>query len=605
MKRFLRIKHLEWHQLPVGTVLLFLLLLAAQSVVAQCTNTTLFPATAVTVSSFNDTVVVSNNSNAGQYYQVKNLALNKSYVFTAKAGDFITIRNPYTNAVLGSGPAPYTYAAGSGPDAVNVHINLVSPACGTDATARTTAVVCTNCTTVGSKTGVNQPNPQAMLDVGGEIKLGNANRTPQAGMVRWNPATSDFEGYNGTLWLSLTKAYAGSGQWGQVSTTTIQENNKVTASDGAADDKFGYAVSISGDYAIIGASGDDNGANANQGSAYIFARIGNSWTQQAKLTAADGAAGDQFGISVAINGDFAVVGANFDTVGANARQGSAYVFVRNGSGWIQQAKLTAADGAAFDNFGISVAISGDYAVVGAYLDDVGGWPDRGSAYVFVRTGSSWSQQSRLTGESGEFSGINFGNSVAISGDYVIVGSDNDNNLPRYAYVFVRSGTSWAQQAGLQIEYDNKVFQMGFSVSISGSYAIVGYPTLDIDNKPNQGQAYIFIRNGTTWSQHAVLRAKDGAANAFFGNSVSLSGDIAIVGAYNTTVGSRTIGASYIFVRNGTSWGQQSKLITSDGAAGANVGLSVSISGDNAIVGASGNDIGSNTDQGSVYFIRKN
>src|SRR5206468_3053516 len=162
---------------------------------------------------------------------------------------------------------------------------------------------------------------------------------------------------------------------------------------------------------------DDVGANADQGSAYVFVRNVTTWTQQAQLTASDGAVSDAFGWSVAISGDTAVVGAFVDDVGANVDQGSAYVFVRSGTTWTQQAQLTASDGAVSDAFGWSVAISGDTAVVAAFVDDVGANVDQGSAYVFVRSGTTWTQQAQLTALDGA-ANDDFGYSAAISGDTV-------------------------------------------------------------------------------------------------------------------------------------------------------------------------------------------
>jgi len=287
----------------------------------QCTSTILFPGNPLTASSFKDTITVSTVSRAGDYYRVNGLALNRTYVFTSSnPDDYITLRNEYTNAVLGHGPAPYTYNVGSGPDLVQVHLTL-TVACGTQATSRTTRFYCSNCPAVPGRVGVNTTNPRATFDVAGEIKLGTNTRPAEAGMVRWNPATQDFEGYNGTDWLSLTRSNAAPGQWGQVSAANIQENNKITASDGAPSDLFGSSVSIIGDYAIVGSPKDDIGANANQGSAYIFVRNGNNWTQQAKLTASDGATEDEFGFSVSISGYYAIVGAADDDIGANANQG--------------------------------------------------------------------------------------------------------------------------------------------------------------------------------------------------------------------------------------------------------------------------------------------
>jgi hypothetical protein len=171
---------------------------------------------------------------------------------------------------------------------------------------------------------------------------------------------------------------------------------KLTASDGAAGDSFGSSVALSGDTALVGAPYDDVGANTDQGSAYVFVRSGATWSQQAKLIASDGAAYDYLGASVALSGDTALVGAHWNEIGANFDQGSAYVFVRSGTTWSQQAELTAADGTTWDSFGHSVALSGDTALVGANWDDT----CQGSAYAFVRSGATWNQQAKLTASDG-------------------------------------------------------------------------------------------------------------------------------------------------------------------------------------------------------------
>jgi hypothetical protein len=611
MKKFISYRCLRtWHFLGLYRLLPLFILFIGQRAFAQCTGTVLAPNTAVIASSFNDTIIVSNKSMAGQYFLVKNLALNKSYLFiSSRAGDYFTIRNVYSNAVLGHGPAPYSYAVGSGPDLIYVHINLQSPPCGSDAIFRTIKIVCTTCTKEPAKVGVNTTDPQASLDIAGEIKLGNTNRPAEAGMVRWNNDTKDFEGYNGMEWISLTKSNAATGHWGQISAANIIENTKLLASDGAIGDDFGYSVSISGDYAIIGAPYDDIGVNGDQGSVYIFLRNGTAWAQQAKLIASDGAANDFFGYSVSISGDYAFVGAVFDDVGANMNQGSAYIFIRNGIGWTQQAKLTASDGAEVGLFGYSVSISGDYAIVGAKYDDVGANTQQGSAYIFFRTGTAWAQQAKLNASDGASSDY-FGHSVSISGDYVIVGTTNDdvggNTDQGSAYTFLRSGTAWTQQAKL-IASDGAISDyFGSSVSISGDYAIVGAKTDDVGSNTDQGSAYIFIRLGLSWTQQAKLTASDGAADDYFGYSVSISGNYAIVGALYSDVGVfPNQGSAYIYIRNGTTWVQQAKLNTSDGDSNDYFGHSVSISGNYAIVGARNDDIGANSDQGSVYIILKN
>ena len=215
---------------------------------------------------------------------------------------------------------------------------------------------------------------------------------------------------------------------------TLDESvqRKLTASDADSSDVFG-SVSVSGDYALVGAQGD----NSQAGSAYIFVRSGTTWTQQQKLTASDAASGDLFGSSVSISGDYAVVGARQD----NSNAGSAYIFVRSGTTWTQQQKLTASDVVEADSFGISVSVSGNYAVVGAYgNDDAGTYSNSGSAYIFVRSGTTWTQQQKLTASDAAASDA-FGMSVSVSGDYAVVGAYDTNdgaNLRGSAYVFVMS-----------------------------------------------------------------------------------------------------------------------------------------------------------------------
>ena len=370
------------------------------------------------------------------------------------------------------------------------------------------------------------------------------------------------------------------------------ELDKLLASDGAADNYFGRSVSVSGDYAIVGAyQDDDNGPDS--GSAYIFYFDGTSWSQQAKLLAADGAYLDRFGFSVSISSNYAIVGAYQD----DDTDGSAYIFKRSGTSWSEQAKLLAADGAYMDRFGWSVSISGDYAIVGAYGDD----GDAGSAYIFYYNGISWSEQAKLTAADAA-TGDRFGHSVSISGDYAIIGAqyDDDNGgSSGSAYVFNRSGTNWSQQDKLLAADGAAGDFFGNSVCISGDYAVVG-AYWDDDNGDKSGSAYVFNYNGTSWPQQAKLTATDAAANDLFGRSVSISGDYAIVGASLDDDNGINSGSAYIFYYNGTYWSQHAKLLASDGAAYDWFGHSVSVSGDYAIVGASLDDDNGSA-SGSAYI----
>jgi hypothetical protein len=378
------------------------------------------------------------------------------------------------------------------------------------------------------------------------------------------------------------------------------EKQKLLASDADDNDQFGISVSISGDYAIVGAP-NDNDKGTDSGSAYIFWWDGTSWVQQAKLLASDGDAIDFFGYSVSISGDYSIVGAGGDDDKGNW-SGSAYIFKREGAAWVQQAKLLASDGAAGDEFGISVSISGDHAIVGAYEDDDKG-TDSGSAYIFKRDGETWSQQQKLLASDGAVEDY-FGVAVSICDDLAIIGAIGDDDKGNYsgsAYIFKWTGTSWSQQAKLLASDGAADDLFGISVSISGDYAIVGAD--QYYNSSGTGKAYIFERSGANWVQKPKLTASDGTEQDKFGICVSISGDYAIVGAYLDDAKGSNSGSAYIFKRKGTAWVQEKKLLASDGAQGDQFGWSVSISGDYAIVGARGDDDRGNA-SGSAYLFQR-
>jgi len=366
---------------------------------------------------------------------------------------------------------------------------------------------------------------------------------------------------------------------------------KLTASDAAAYDRFAEAVSISGDYAIVGALGSDN----YTGSAYIFKREDSTWTEQAKLTASDAAEYDSFHY-VSIDGDYAIVGApgNDD---AGSYSGSAYIFKREGSTWTEQAKLTASDADAGDHFGSPVSIDGDYAIVGASRNDDAGSAS-GSAYIFKREGSTWTEQAKLTASDGA-SYYFFGRSVSIDGDYAIVGAYGSDNYTGAAYIFKREGSTWTEQAKLTASDAAEYDYFGWSVAVDGNYAIVGAPG-DPEAGEYPGSSYVFKREGATWTEQAKLTASDAAEYDYFGGSVSISGDYVIVGARAHEEFGSGPGAAHIFKREGSIWTEQYKLTASDRAEHDYFGHSVSISGDYAIVGAPFDDDAGNI-SGSAYI----
>jgi len=377
-----------------------------------------------------------------------------------------------------------------------------------------------------------------------------------------------------------------------------EEQDKLTASDGAMDDRFGSAVSIDGDYAIVGTNlNDDNGQNS--GSAYIYTRSGTSWSQQDILTPSDGGTNDEFGWSVSIDGDYAIVGARYDDDNGND-SGSAYIFYRTGSTWSEQAKLMASETGVNARFGESVSIDGDYAVVGEP------WRDglKGAAYIFKRTGSTWSQQAKITHPDPDvWNG--FGFSVSIDGDYAIIGVqyDDDNGQDSgSAYIYKRSGTSWSVQWKLIASDGTQGDEFGNSVSIDGEYAIVGAYADDYLGLWT-GSAYIFKRTDTNWSQQTKLTALDEEAGKFFGFSVSIYGEYSIVGAFGDNDNGFNAGAAYIFKRTGTTWSQETKFVPLDNENSDQFGSSASIYGNYAIIGALGDD-DKGFNAGAAYVYNK-
>ncbi|MBN1866804.1 FG-GAP repeat protein, partial [Candidatus Sumerlaeota bacterium] len=395
---------------------------------------------------------------------------------------------------------------------------------------------------------------------------------------------------------------------------------KVAASDAAVDDWFGYAVSVSGDTALVGAYGDDAGTSQSVGSAYIFARNqggADNWGQMAKLTASDAAADDWFGYTVSLSGDTALVGAMLADSGTSLSVGAAYVFERNQGGadsWGQVAKVTASDAAANDYFGCAVSLSGDTALIGARGDDEGTSLGVGSAYIFERNqggADNWGQVAKLAAlDAAEFD--DFGHAVSLSGDTALIGAyqdDDDGNASGSAYIFERNQggvNNWGQVAKLTASDAAAEDSFGYSVSLSGDTALVGAYRND-DGGSTSGSAYIFGRNqggADNWGQVAKLAASDAAADDYFGYSVSLWGDIALVGAYQDDDGGSASGSAYVFERNrggASNWGEVAKITASDAAAGDRFGWAVSLSGDTVLIGAYDDDEGTSLSVGSAYF----
>ncbi|MEO6718805.1 MAG: FG-GAP repeat protein [Ferruginibacter sp.] len=457
------------------------------------------------------------------------------------------------------------------------------------------------CQSVGINEDASAPNPSALVDIKSISKglliprMSTAQRkaiaSPAAGLLVFDLDKSTIYLFDGQKWQPMLFANS------DLNNPSIAR----AASDGTAGDKFGVSVSISGDYAIIGAFNEDIATKADQGAAYIFIRQDGGWSQQSKLIASDGAAGDNFGNSVSISGDYAIVGAP-KGAGAWFLQGAAYIFVRNGTSWTQQAKLNASDGIIGEYFGTSVSIDGNYAVIGAPNAQVF-YANQGAAYVFMRGGTSWAQQSKLTYPGGQYNDY-LGYSVSISGEYVIAGAPYFDWLGTDrggAFTFLRTGSSWVFQESLDPNTAKQGDNFGSSVSMKGSSVIAGAPNHDGQNT-NDGCAYVFVLNGASWNQQSEISPVNSQVNANFGSSVSIDGDNAVIGEIYEDVygnnGQQDAGAAYIFHRLATSWNFVRTIIDGNLQPSGFFGSAVGVSGYNYIVGA----VGKNNSQGEVNFL---
>jgi hypothetical protein len=368
---------------------------------------------------------------------------------------------------------------------------------------------------------------------------------------------------------------------------------ELTATDGGAGDAFGRAVALDGDTALIGAYLHSPGGKTNAGAAYVFTRSGASWTQQAKLVAADGVANDRFGHAVALSGDTALIGAPLTSSGGKLRAGAAYVFTRSGTVWTLRQKLTATDGAAEDTFGSSVAVSSQgTALIGAESHDVSGLADAGAAYVFTLLAARpvWIQQAELNATNGA-AGDRFGTSVALAGETALVGAPTHGVAGELvngaAYVFTRTAGAWAQQQMLTAsDGAAQVSSFGHAVALAGDTALVGAPNHAGVGKDDDGAAYVFTRSAGAWTQQQMLAASDGAFSDEFGDDVALSGDTALIGVPSRDTGGLTSsGAAYVFRRVAGAWTQQPPLTAPDAVAQDSLGWAVAVSGETALVGA--------------------
>ena len=472
---------------------------------------------------------------------------------------------------------------------------------------------------------------EKQLEIEGAIKIGHLDEESpdplEAGTIRWNPTSQDFEGWNGTEWKSLTlsaSSLPGPSSWAPPTT----ELCRLTATDGDANDEFGGRVDIDKNVIVVGANDHDTNGNSNQGKAYIFERNGECWLQISELTALGSAADDRFGLSVAISDDVVIVGAPFHNNDGNSDQGKAYIYVKPETGWpptmTQTTTLISNDGNAEDQMGMSVDIWGDVVIVGAPNHDLVDSLDHGKVYVFQKPTTGWPSimtQSAILLPTDGASEEYFGSSISIFEDQVAVGAyknTNGNYRQGIAYIFEKPTSGWSStiyQSASLISSDGEAEDFfGARLSISADVVAVASQKKKVNGNVDQGQVYLFAKPVAGWSgtisEISKLIASDGTADDIFGTSVSISDHVIVVGApWHDSQSNDRQGKTYIYEKPTQGWPsimfETLILRASDGEAVDQFGINVAIDENVIVVGAFAHDVNENQNQGQAYIFVRN
>ena len=379
-----------------------------------------------------------------------------------------------------------------------------------------------------------------------------------------------------------------------------QQGQKLTAFDAAAEDAFGRTVATDGQRIIVGSYKDDDDG-LDTGSIYLYVQDGATWTFEQKLTAGDGTPTDRFGWDVDIEGEFAIAGAAADFAVAQ-RSGSAYIFRYDGATWGLQKKLTASAGIVAELFGVGVSISGNVAVVGA-SGNLGNGSGSGGAYVYRYDGADWPEEALLVASDGSPNDDFGSQAVSIDGDVIVIGAPFDSDFEQgagSAYVFRHDGSDWVEEQKLTGSDTDFQDTFGSAVAVDGDILIVGAPNAMGANVVT-GAAYVFRFDGVAWVEEAKIFSADGQTSDGYGASVALSGEVAVVGASGVSppfVGQGG-GAAYVYQHNAGDWGLTTQLTPDDLQFEDRFGTEVNIEGTTILAG-SPNDDDDGDGSGSAY-----
>lgn len=354
-----------------------------------------------------------------------------------------------------------------------------------------------------------------------------------------------------------------------------QQVAKLMAADATVDSRFGSSISHDGNLIVIGANSDDANGN-DSGAAYVFELKNNQWIQNSKLVPDDASSGDFFGGNVSLSDNRVLISANGDDENGN-NSGAAYIFEYDLIQWNQTQKLTASDGESGDNFSISVSLSGSRALIGAYRNAEGG-----SAYIYDLINDHWVETASLVPDNGQ-TNDNFGYSVHLLNNTAIIGGYR-SMVTGSVYVFELNSDHWNQVAELKADDGEGGDEFGFSVYYDPDHIVIGARS-DNDNGFNSGSVYIFERNNKQWLQSTKLSAGESSYRDWFGSAVALSGDLALVGSTNDGDNGLGSGSVYFYENIQGKWVFRDKLYPNNPMQGEFFGKSISISGNKAVIGA--------------------
>lgn len=549
----------------------------SSQLISQCQNTTLFPTAFVTAGNYNELVVISETQMTGQYAVIENLQPGKQYTIASTGlNDYITIRDYYISAnVVAHGVSPLSFVVlANTPNKITVHFNLQLPPCGAENSIRSTTIQCIDCGPAPVSLGIGKNNPDAILDVNGEIKLAGIRTPASAGAIQWNSVTKDFEGFDGSNWRSFTKP---NGQWGALVNKLSNESQKIRGDSTQATDGCGISVSVDGKFAAVGCYLDSINGNEKQGSVYIFKKSGTTWVQHAKIYAADGTTFDEFGYSVSLDGDMLAVGAfNASIVGTNLPYGAVYIYKRVGNNWIQQAKLYDSMGGPFEDFGKKVLLKDGVMFIGCPSCKVSNNVHQGKVWIFRNNGSTWSFETELTSSDASL----FGTSISFSGNSLAIGApqtfDGPANPTGACYLYEKLGQSWNFVKKISQPNLPLLSNLGQSVALYQNWLAVGVP----DN--NAGEVLLYERTSNDWVYHSKLIADSMDDNFKFGYEVSMLNQILVVGAPGFDDKS---GQAYIYKGNASGWKFDTLLRSKERFVYDRFGISLQASDESIIIGS--------------------